>query len=124
MPRLRTLWLGVRELPADPGGDVMSHTDLMPGNVLVAGGRLTGVIDVGGLGPADPALDLVAAWHLLDADCREQFRGALRVGDLQWRRGMAWALVQAIGLVWYYRHSNPTMSSIGRRTLDRLLAAN
>jgi len=27
-----------------------------------------------------------------------------------------------MGLVWYYADSNPVMSAIGRRTLDRLLA--
>ena len=64
--RLRRLWAELRELPRE-GDDVMTHGDLIPGNLLVAGDRLTGVIDVGGLGPADPALDLVAAWHLLDA---------------------------------------------------------
>ena len=45
----------------------MSHGDLIPGNVLVAGDRLSGVLDTGGFGPADPALDLVSAWHLLAA---------------------------------------------------------
>jgi aminoglycoside phosphotransferase (APT) family kinase protein len=67
VPRLRRVWDVLRELPRGAGGDVMSHTDLIPGNVLVSGGRLAGVIDVGGLKPADPALDLVAAWHLLEA---------------------------------------------------------
>lgn len=123
VPRLEALWSALRELPRSPGDDVMNHGDLMPGNVLVAAGRLTGVIDVGGLGPADPALDLVAAWHLLEAEPRRVFRTDLRVDDLQWQRCMAWALQQAIGLVWYYQRSNPAMSEIGRRTLDRILAA-
>lgn len=48
----------------------MSHKDLIPGNVLVRDGSLVGVIDTGGYGPADPALDLVAGWHLLDAERR------------------------------------------------------
>jgi aminoglycoside phosphotransferase (APT) family kinase protein len=122
VPRLRALWKAVRELPRRPGGDVMNHGDLIPGNVLLSGGRLSGVLDVGGLGPADPALDLVAAWHLLDAEPRRVLRAELDVDDLQWRRGMAWALEQAIGLVWYYQHTNPTMSATGRRTLDRILA--
>ena len=51
-------------------GEVMAHGDLIPGNVLVCDGRLAGVIDVGGPGPADPALDLVGAWHLLEAGPR------------------------------------------------------
>lgn len=124
VPRLRAVWAELRDLPADPGGDAMSHTDLIPPNMLVSDrGRLTGVIDVGGLGPADPALDLVAAWHLFDPLPRSAFRADLGAGELSWRRGMAWALVQAVGLVWYYVRSNPTMSEIGRRTLSRILAA-
>jgi aminoglycoside phosphotransferase (APT) family kinase protein len=119
---LRQFWTVLRELPPTPGGDVMTHGDLIPGNVLIAGGRLTGVIDVGGLGPADPALDLVAAWHLLASEPRRAFREALLVDDLQWARGAAWALEQAMGAVWYYVESNPAMSRMGRRTLERLLA--
>jgi hypothetical protein len=34
---------------------------------------------------------------------------------------MAWAFVQAMGLVWYYEVNNPLVSLWGRRTLDRLL---
>lgn len=65
----------------------MSHSDLMPGNVLMADGRLTGVIDVGGLGPADPALDLVGAWHLLEVGPRQVLRDRLGCGDEEWARG-------------------------------------
>ena len=120
VPRLRRLWAGFRELPrTDP--DRMTHGDLIPGNVLVAEGRLAGVLDVGGLGAADPALDLVAAGHLLDDGPREVLRDALGCDDLEWQRGKAWAFQQAMGLVWYYLDSNPAMSRIGRRTLDRLI---
>ena len=38
-------------------------------------------------------------------------------------RGMAWAFQQAMGLVWYYLDSNPTMSRWGMRTLDRMVDA-
>ena len=79
------------------------------------------MLDVGGLGPADPALDLVAAWHLLEPGPRQVLRDDLGSADLQWERGRAWALVQAMGAVWYYVDSNPPMSRMGRRTLDRLL---
>ncbi len=120
VPRLRRMWQAMRELPRGTGGDVMSHGDLIPGNVLVSGGRLAGVIDVGGLGPADPALDLVAAWHLLEAGPRQIFRDNLGCGDLEWERGRAWAFQQAMGAVWYYAETNPAMSGMGRRTLQRL----
>ncbi|OZE97249.1 aminoglycoside phosphotransferase [Rhodococcus sp. 15-1154-1] len=118
---LSQAWAQWRELPRGDSPDVMNHCDLMPGNVLVADGRLAGVLDVGGLAAADPALDLVGAWHLLDAGPREVLRRRLGVDDEQWRRGKAWAFEQAIGLVWYYLDSNPTMSRIGRTTLDRVL---
>lgn len=119
---LRRLWARLRTLPPSPGGDAMTHGDLIPGNVLVAGGRLAGVIDVGGLGPADPALDLVAGWHLLDSGRRQVLRSDLGSSDLEWARGAAWALEQALGAVWYYVDSNPAMSSMGRRTLQRIVA--
>lgn len=118
--RLRRLWRDFRELPRT-SPDVMSHGDLIPGNVLVADGRLAGVLDTGGFAPADPALDLVGAWHLLDTGPRNVLRRALSCDDLEWERGRAWAFEQAMGLVWYYAESNPTMSALGRRTLDRLL---
>jgi aminoglycoside phosphotransferase (APT) family kinase protein len=116
---LRRWWAGFRELPRR-GADVMTHGDLIPGNVLVTGGRLAGVLDVGGFGPADPALDLVAAWHLLEAEPRAALRADLACDDLEWARGMAWAFEQAIGLVWYYERTNPVMAALGRRTLHRL----
>jgi aminoglycoside phosphotransferase (APT) family kinase protein len=123
VPRLRRLWEAMRDLPRGPAGDVMSHTDLIPGNVLVSGGRLTGILDVGDAGPADPALDLVAAWHLLDEGPRQALRADLRCADLEWERGKAWAFEQAMGLVWYYADSNPAMSRTGRRTLERIQAS-
>jgi aminoglycoside phosphotransferase (APT) family kinase protein len=119
---LRRLWAELRDLPAPSGGDLMTHGDLIPGNVLVADARLAGVIDVGGLGPADPALDLVAAWHLLEAGPRQAFRRDLDCSDAEWARGAAWAFEQAMGAVWYYADSNPAMHSMGRRTLERLTA--
>jgi aminoglycoside phosphotransferase (APT) family kinase protein len=118
----RATWADLRPLPRrDP--DRMTHGDLVPGNLIVRDGRLAGVLDVGGLGAADPAVDLVVAWHTLDDAPRDAFRERLAVDDLRWQRGMAWAFEQAMGLVWYYETSNPTMSAIGRRTLDRILAA-
>jgi aminoglycoside phosphotransferase (APT) family kinase protein len=122
VPRLRRLWGQLRDLPRETQQDVMTHGDLIPGNVLVYGGRLAGVLDVGGLGPADPALDLVAAWHLLEAGPRQSLRDDLGCGDLEWERGKAWAFEQAMGAVWYYTETNPAMSLMGRNTLERILA--
>lgn len=119
--RFRRIWTDFRDLPP-AGAVVMSHKDLIPANLLVRGDRLVGVLDGGAFGPADPSLDLVVAWHLLDRESRTDFRNAMQVGDLEWRRGAAWAFQQAMGLVWYYRETNPAMSALGRSTLSRLLA--
>jgi hypothetical protein len=77
---------------------------------------------VGGFGPADPALDLVSAWHLLETGPRQVLRLDLGCDDLEWERGRAWAFEQAMGLVEYYLETNPVLSRMGRRTLERLQA--
>ena len=118
---LRRTWAELRRLPRR-ASDVMTHGDLIPGNLLIADGRLCGVIDVGGLAPADPALDLVGAWHGLATGPRQVFRASLDCADLDWARGAAWAFEQALGAAWYYADSNPVMSAMGRRTLSRIAA--
>lgn len=123
VPLLRAVWADLRTLP-EPAAHVMTHGDLTPANVLVSKGRLAGVLDTGGFAPADPALDLVGAWHLLDERGRNQVRTLLGCSDAEWRRGMAWAFQQAMGLVWYYATSNPDMARWGRLSLERLLAAS
>jgi aminoglycoside phosphotransferase (APT) family kinase protein len=120
VPRLRRLWAEMRDLPRGDTPDVMTHGDLVPGNVLVDGGRLVGVLDAGGFAPADPALDLVGAWHLLETGPRQALRDALGCDEASWQRGRAWAFVQSMGAVWYYHRTNPAMSRMGGRTLSRL----
>jgi aminoglycoside phosphotransferase (APT) family kinase protein len=121
--RLRRMWAEFREAPRIDAPDVMTHGDLIGGNVLVSGDRLSGIIDVGGMGPADPALDLVGAWHLLETAPRQALRDDLGCDDAEWMRGKAWAFEQALGALWYYVESNPAMSLMGRRTLERIVAA-
>jgi aminoglycoside phosphotransferase (APT) family kinase protein len=121
VPTLALLWDRFVELPrTEP--DVMSHGDLIPGNVLVAEGRVAGILDCGGFGPADPALDLITGWHLLDDERRAEFRAVLAPDDLEWERSKAWAFEQSMGAVWYYEQTNPPMCAMGKRTLARILA--
>jgi aminoglycoside phosphotransferase (APT) family kinase protein len=118
---LRSIWAEMRDLPRGDTPDVMNHSDLIPPNTLVADGRLIAVLDVGGLGAADPALDLVSAWHLLDTERRQLLRDHVGCDEAEWQKGRAWAFEQALGAAWYYVDSSPTMSAGCRRTLERIV---
>ncbi|MGW6280585.1 aminoglycoside phosphotransferase family protein [Kribbella sp. NPDC055071] len=120
---LARLWAELRTTPrTEP--DVWTHRDLMPGNLLVADGRLAGVIDVGTFTVSDPAMDLQPAWNLLNAEARSALRAAIGSDDSEWRRGMGWAFAQAIGCLWYYVETNPIMSRTAHHTLSALLTAS
>ena len=53
-------WQESLDSPPWQGSDVWVHGDLLPGNLLVVDGRLSAVIDFGGLSVGDPACDLLA----------------------------------------------------------------
>lgn len=101
---------------------VWIHGDLQSGNLLVQEGRLSGVIDFGGLGVGDPACDLMVAWNLLDAESRAVFRRALSVDDATWARGRGWALSVALIALPYYQNTNPVFASTSRYTIAEVLA--
>lgn len=119
---VRRVWHGCREAAGDDIAAVLLHGDLIPGNLLLARGRLSAVIDWGGLGAGDPAQDLDPAWSVLDADGAQAFREALEVDDAQWQRARGFALEQAIGAVVYYTPRRHPLADVMRRTLERLLA--
>jgi aminoglycoside phosphotransferase (APT) family kinase protein len=83
------------------------HGDLMTGNVLIADGRLTAIIDFGTVWAADPAADILAAWHLFEGPSRQAFRDALTTDDPTWVRARGWTLSLAMIALPYYRTRNP-----------------
>src|SRR2546421_8405602 len=91
------------------GQEVWVHGDLLPGNLLVVAGRLSAVIDWGGLNAGDPACDLQPAWNLFDGESRQRLRAELEVDDASWLRGRGWALAQAAMALPYYWDTNPGM---------------
>ncbi len=102
---------------------VWFHGDLLPGNVLFEDGRLSAVIDFGGLGVGDPACDLMIAWGLFSGDSRRAFREALAIDDAMWARGRGHALSQAAIFIPYYRKTNPVGTAYARHMIAELLAA-
>ena len=113
----------VIETPAWNGRPVWLHGDLHAGNLLVQqGGRLSAVIDFGGLGVGDPACDVMAAWTLLSAENRVLFRDLLQVDDATWARGRGWALSFGLIALPYYQITNPVLAGIAQRTIDEALA--
>ncbi|MFD7669111.1 aminoglycoside phosphotransferase family protein [Streptomyces sp. NPDC059788] len=111
------VWEDALRAPGWDGPPVWLHADLMPGNLLVDGGRLTAVIDFGCTGAGDPACDLFPAWNLLPADARKVFREALGEDDATWRRGRGRTLSQALIALPYYRRTNPAMARNARHVI-------
>ncbi len=108
--------------PEWDGEEVWVHGDLLPGNLLVVDGRLSAVIDFGGLNVGDPACDLQPAWNVFAGDSRTRFRAELQVDDASWLRGRGWALYQAVSALPYYWDTNPGMIRQASRALAQVLA--
>jgi aminoglycoside phosphotransferase (APT) family kinase protein len=108
--------------PAWDGPEVWVHGDLLPGNLLVVDGRLSAVIDFGGLNVGDPACDLQPAWNVFSGSSRARFRAELAVDDASWLRGRGWALSQALSALPYYWDTNPGIIRQATRALAEVLA--
>jgi aminoglycoside phosphotransferase (APT) family kinase protein len=115
-------WEEALRIPPWPGPAAWVHGDLSPGNVLVGDGRLSAVIDWGGVGVGDPTVDLIVAWNLLPADVRPAFRAALGVDDVTWARGRGWALSIALIQLPYYKDTNPVLAASARHVIKEVLA--
>jgi aminoglycoside phosphotransferase (APT) family kinase protein len=75
---------------------VWVHGDVVPSNLLVAGGELAAVIDFGCCAVGDPACDMAVAWMLFSGESRRTFRETLGVDDATWERGRGWTLWKAL----------------------------
>ncbi len=115
-------WERALAAPAWAGPPVWIHGDLVPPNVLVAGGRLEAVLDFGAAGAGDPAADVIAAWSVFGPAGRGTFRHALDIDDGTWHRARGFALHQAAELIPYYRQTNPGYAAMGKRTLAEIVA--
>ncbi|MFD5519548.1 aminoglycoside phosphotransferase family protein [Streptomyces sp. NPDC127066] len=115
-------WEEALAAPAWTGPPRWLHSDLMPMNLLVRGGRLAAVLDFGTLGTGDPACDFIPAWNLLPAAARPAFREAAGADDAGWARGRGWALSMALAQLPYYRVTNPVIAGNAEHVIREVLA--
>jgi aminoglycoside phosphotransferase (APT) family kinase protein len=114
-------WEESVDAPEWDGEEVWVHGDLLPGNLLVVDGRLSAVIDFGGLNVGDPACDLQPAWNVFAGDSRARYRAELQADDASWLRGRGWALCQAVVALPYYWDTNPGMIRQASHALAQVL---
>lgn len=116
-------WQSALRSPEWEHPPVWIHGDLDSRNLLVQEGRLSAVIDWGGLGVGDPACDVMVAWKVLSADTRDVFLSALSVDESTWARARGWALSQAlVALSYYTLETNPVLVLEAQRWLAEVLA--
>jgi aminoglycoside phosphotransferase (APT) family kinase protein len=121
-PGALALWEEALAAPEWPGALVWIHADLDARNVLVRDGQLAAVIDWGGVGLGDPAVDVMAAWKLVARTDRDRFRSLLEVDDATWLRAKGWAVSQAVSALGYYTaETNPALHAEATRWLAEVL---
>ena len=104
--RARHVWLDALEAGDWTGRPVWVHGDLLPGNILVSRGRLSGIIDWGGAGVGDPACEAMLAWSL-PSGARHMYRRTLGFDDATWARARGWVVEQTVLYIPYYARSLP-----------------
>jgi aminoglycoside phosphotransferase (APT) family kinase protein len=115
-------WETALAAPAWQGPPRWVHADLSPMNLLARHGELAAVIDFGGLGIGDPAIDMLPAWQWLTPQTRDLFRGEVNADDATWARGQGWGLSLGLGAMHRYRVSNPVMAAGGERAISQIIA--
>lgn len=106
---VREAWRRLRDVPAASERACWVHTDLSVENLLVdTQGRLSGVIDFGGVGIGDRSVDLLYAWSMFGTPAREVLRRESGVDEATWVRARAWSFVgPGLLSLAHYRDSMP-----------------
>ncbi|MGW5397542.1 aminoglycoside phosphotransferase family protein [Streptomyces sp. NPDC003952] len=120
-PAMTALWEAALGAPGWDRPPVWFHGDFHTGNLLTADGRLSAVIDFGGLGVGDPACDLTIAFTLMSAPSRAVFRGALGADEATWLRGRGWALATGLNAYTYHAATDPRVAAQTTRQITEAL---
>lgn len=118
---LTALWDAALTAPAWDRPPVWFHGDFHTGNLLTLDGRLSAVIDFGGLGVGDPARDLTVAFTSLSAAHRDVFRCTLGVDDATWTRGRGWAVTTGLNAYTAYAATDPRVAAQTTRQITEAL---
>lgn len=121
VPKALQAWENLRKATSWDETPVLIHGDLKPDNMLIQDGKLKAIIDLGGFGLGDPAVDLLPAWNFFPQRLRSLFRQMLEVDEAVWQRGKGWALsVSAIALD-YYKTTNPSLAALSLYTIEQVV---
>jgi aminoglycoside phosphotransferase (APT) family kinase protein len=115
------VWEAALAAPGWARPAVWFHGDFHTGNLLTVDGRLSAVIDFGGLGIGDPACDLTIAFTLMNPETRLVFRDALGVDEATWTRGRGWALATGLNAYTSYAAVNPHVAAQTSRQINAAL---
>jgi aminoglycoside phosphotransferase (APT) family kinase protein len=121
--RARYVWRCALDAGDWTGDPAWVHGDLLPGNILIGNGRLSGIIDWGCAGVGDPACEAMLAWSL-PSDARRLYRNTLNFDDAVWARARGWAVEQTVFYIPYYAQSLPLAAEQAMRRLDQALLAD
>jgi aminoglycoside phosphotransferase (APT) family kinase protein len=119
---LTRVWEQAIDAPAWDRPPVWFHGDFHTGNLLTVDGRLSAVIDLGGLGVGDPATDLQVAYTLLEPGPRAAFRSALGLDEATWARGRGWTLTGGLLAYRAYAAADPRVAAQTTRQITAALA--
>jgi aminoglycoside phosphotransferase (APT) family kinase protein len=121
-PAVTAAWEAALAAPEWDRSPVWVHGDLDLRNLLVAEGRIVGVLDWNLICAGDPACDVKVAWAVLDAETRPVFRELLGIDDATWARARGWALSHALIALPYYLDTYPVIVEQAWRWLAETLS--
>lgn len=101
---------------------VWIHGDLHPGNIVLHGDDLAGLIDFGDVTAGDPSYDLAIAWEAFDSRGRDTFRATTgdRYDGATWVRARGWAAAIAAILL-SQSDDRAEYRALGARTATEVL---
>lgn len=99
---------------------VWVHGDFAIGNMLLENGRLSAIIDFGGMALGDPACDLVIAWTYLKEKAREIFIEEMALDEDTWLRARGWALWKATYELCQIKDKNSAEAFVQKKIVDEL----